>query len=100
MLSEAVPSEDVTATARRSGVELHHVRDVCLACERGLGAMVIVEMEPSLALGVGAIDAHVCSFVDERAVEAFDFAVGVGVARLDAAVDDVAECVLKDRARV
>ena len=52
-----------------------------MAAECGVGAVVIVGMQPGgellAAFGVGAVEPGICPFVGQGAVEAFDFAVGL-----------------------
>jgi hypothetical protein len=54
----------------------------CLASEGGVGAVMVVEVQPAVkgshSFGFGSVDADVAPFVEERPVEAFDFAVGLG----------------------
>src|SRR6266498_5524260 len=67
----------------------------CLASEGGVGAVMVVEVQPAIkgavACGFAAVGTDVGTLVEEGAVEEFDYAVGGGPVGACEGVLDVAE---------
>jgi hypothetical protein len=75
--------------------EVRYAAGGWLAAEWGVAAVVIVDVWPGgeflAAFGIAAVEAGVCPFVDQSAVESFDHSVGLGSVWPGAAVLNVAE---------